>query len=276
MDYTQNMNLESTTGYAMPFATDQGGPEVLLPYGQQNNPKTGKEFFHQGVDFRVKNQDLYAVATGVVSGVMSDRQTGFQVKVTYGDYDVIYRPIMQAHVNVGAVVKAGQTIAMSGNYLHIGVQYKSEDVDPMEFLEMIYGNYLSYTPTNEKGEQQYASLNIGASTKYDKDEKEIEQMASKYFIPYFSDMIRNNYQVPQSTTDALKGLFSKAKEERLFFEGIPSLSNPLGLGARSASLASMVLELLIGDFLRYLAMQHHLFLSSWGEAEKKNILGGVM
>ena len=276
MDYTKDMNLESATGYAMPFVTPQGGPEVLLPFGRQNNPKTGEEFDHKGVDFKCKNQELYAVASGIVSGIRSDRNTGFEITVTYGNYDVTYRPIMQARVNIGAAVKAGQTIALSGNYLHIGVKFKSEDVDPMEFLEMIYGNYLTYTPKAEDGKEQYASLNIDVNTKYDKDSKEVEQMASKYFIPYFADMIKGNYKVPDATTEALKGAFSRAKEERLLFESIPSLSNPLGLGGRSAGLASMVIELLIGDFLRYLAMQHHLFLSSWGEAEKKNILGGMM
>lgn len=276
MDYTRDMNLESASGYAMPFVTPQGGPEVLLPFGRQNNPKTGEEFDHKGVDFKCKNQELYAVASGIVSGIRSDRTTGFEITVTYGNYDVTYRPIMQARVNIGTAVKAGQTIALSGNYVHIGVKYKTEDLDPMEFLQMIYGNYLTYTPNAENGQQQYASIEGNVHTKFDTDEKEVTQMASKYFIPYFVDMFNKRYKVPEETTEALKEAFSKAREERLLFESIPSFANPLGLGGRASGLASMVIELLIGDFLRYLAMQHHLFLSSWGEAEKKNILGGMM
>lgn len=277
MDYTRNMNLESPSGYAMPFEDPQGSPQVLLPFGRQVNPKTGEEFDHQGVDFRCKTQELYAVGSGVVSGVMSDRVTGFQLTVTYGDYDVTYRPITQAKVNIGQSVRAGMPIAVSGSsFLHIGVKYKGEVIDPMEFLQMIYGNYLSYNTVSKDGSTQYASIDIDVKTKFDADQQEVESMMKKFFIPYFADIIMGAYKVPESTTTGISELFNQARNEKLFFESIPSLANPLGLGERSSSLAGMMLNFLIGDFLNYMAVRHRVFLSTWGEAEKKNILGGMM
>jgi hypothetical protein len=42
--------------------------------------------------------------------------------------------------NYGKEVKAGQVIAVSGRSLHIEVKYKGEELNPLEFLTMIYSN----------------------------------------------------------------------------------------------------------------------------------------
>ena len=40
----------------------------------------------------------------------------------------------------GQRVKAGQTVALSGDKLHIGIRFKGEELNPLEFLTMLYGN----------------------------------------------------------------------------------------------------------------------------------------
>ena len=54
-----------------------------------------------------------------------------------------------------------------------------------------------------------------------------------------------------------------------FYETLPSMANPLGMTSRSLPLAEKVQNLLIGDFLNYLALRHQIFLSSMSAIEKK-------
>lgn len=48
------------------------------------------------------------------------------------------------------------------------------------------------------------------------------------------------------------------------------MANPLGMGVRSIPIAARVQNLLIGDFLNYLALRHQIFLSSLSDHEKKH------
>ena len=54
-----------------------------------------------------------------------------------------------------------------------------------------------------------------------------------------------------------------------FFETIPSLANPLGISAKAIPVATKVQNLLIADFVNYLALKHHVFLPGLTENEKK-------
>jgi murein DD-endopeptidase MepM/ murein hydrolase activator NlpD len=78
MDIQHTMNLYSPSGYAMPFEADENTPiEVVTNYGKHVNEKTGEECFSHGMDFRVRRGTwLKALATGVVSGISSDAQSG--------------------------------------------------------------------------------------------------------------------------------------------------------------------------------------------------------
>ena len=51
MNYTQEMNLQSKSGYCMPFEERKGEVRMSLDYGIQVHPKSGEEFFHHGIDF---------------------------------------------------------------------------------------------------------------------------------------------------------------------------------------------------------------------------------
>ena len=142
----------------------------------------------------------------------------------------------------------------------------------MEFLQMIYGNWAMNTPQNPDGTTSTPTFDSGIKTKYDDDQEEILSLFKKFMVPYFYDVSKGNYTVPDDTVSSLQGIFREAKEKRMYFETIPSIMNPLGLGQRSFSLASVLIELLITDFLSYLGQRQRVFLSSATEDEKKNFM----
>ena len=77
------------------------------------------------------------------------------------------------------------------------------------------------------------------------------------------------YRVPEHTEQSLRNIFSQSAVKNYFYEMIPSLANPLGIGDRSMPIAAKVQNLLISDFLNYLALRHEIFLSTLSENDKK-------
>ena len=60
--------------------------------------------------------------------------------VSYGNYEVEYGHLSECYVKYGDTVKASQHIASSGPFLHIGVRFQGQDMNPFEFLDMIFSN----------------------------------------------------------------------------------------------------------------------------------------
>ena len=141
MKYTEEMILQSESGYCMPFEERKGKDVKLsLGYGEQTDPTTGKTYFHHGIDFDVRCYTLAAVASGIVSGIGNDPILGICQTIRYGEYEVTYGHLSNVFAQFGQRVKAGQTVALSGDKLHIGIRFKGEELNPLEFLTMLYGN----------------------------------------------------------------------------------------------------------------------------------------
>ena len=141
MKYTEEMILHSESGYCMPFEEPQGKEvEMTLGYGEQTDPGTGKPFFHHGIDFNARYYRLSAVASGIVSGVGNDPVHGICQTIRYGEYEVTYGHLSNVFAQFGQRVKAGQTVALSGDRLHVEARFKGEELNPLEFLTMLYGN----------------------------------------------------------------------------------------------------------------------------------------
>lgn len=145
MQYTEEMILQSKSGYCMPFE-EQPGKEVAmtLGYGEQTHPSTGEKFFHHGLDFMVNHYPLSAVASGTVSGVGSDSIHGIYQTIRYGKYEVTYGHLANVYANFGEPVVAGQAVSLSSDRLHISVKFDGEELNPLEFLTMLYGNNLKH------------------------------------------------------------------------------------------------------------------------------------
>lgn len=270
MQFTQEMILHSESGYCMPFEERGKDVEMSLGYGKQKHPKTGETFFHHGVDFKVQHYLLSAVASGKVTGLGNDAIHGIYQVIRYGLYEVTYSHLSNVFANYGQEVKAGQVVAVSGNLLHVEVKYKGEELNPLEFLTMIYSNLKVLEQQGQPGATpQFVTIDMDVHTMYDKDQKEIENLMMRFFPDYMSDMSSGVYALPEHTELALRNIFSMSAMKNYFFETIPSMANPLGMGTRSIPIAERVQNLLIGDFLNYLALRHQIFLSSMSALEKK-------
>lgn len=271
MNYTQDMNLLSTSGYCMPFEEKDRDVQLTLRYGKQKHPKTGESFFHHGIDFKTNNYFLAAVANGVVSGIGIDRkQYGLYVVIKYSKYEVTYSHMSNVFMQFGQQVKAGLAVGVSSDLLHMEVKYDGEEIDPVEFITMLYGNAKTWS---EKGKAQpeFVAIDMDVHTDYDKDKDEIEKLMMRFFANYMNDLHEGLYSCPQRTEQSLRHLFSAAAMKDYFYESMPSMVNPLGIGRRSVPLVSKVQNLLIGDFLNYMALRHQIFLSTMTSLEKKKL-----
>ena len=270
MKFTQDMMLQSDSGYCMPFEEKGKDVEMSLGYGKQKHPKTGEMFFHHGVDFPVKHYLLSALATGKVTGLGNDAVHGIYQVIRYGLYEVTYAHLSNVFANYGTEVKAGQVVAVSADLLHMEVKYNGEELNPLEFLTMVYGNMKALEQNGTPGAvPQFVTIDMDVHTRYDKDQKEIEDLMMRWFPDYMQDLSSGIYALPEHTELALRNIFTMSAMKNYFFETLPSMANPLGMGTRSIPLAEKVQNLLIADFLNYMALRHQIFLSTMSEAVKK-------
>lgn len=271
MKYTEEMILRSASGYCMPFEERSKDVEMSLGYGEQKHPVTGETFFHHGVDFNVKHYPLAAVASGNVCAIGSDDTYGIYMTLRHCKYEVTYGHLSNVFANFGYPVKAGQAVAVSGDMLHIGVKFDGQELNPLEFLTMLYGNIKASQQASPKERGiEYPFINeMGLPTNYEKDREEIEELMIRFLPVYMHDLRDGLYDVPEHTEQSLRNIFSVCASKNYFFETMPSMANPLGAGGRIVPLACKVQNLLIADFLNYLALRHGVFLSSLDESLKK-------
>lgn len=272
MKYTEEMILHSDSGYCMPFEEPRGKDvELSLGYGEQVHPTTGEKFFHHGIDFKARCYMLSAVASGIVSGVGNDPVHGICQTVRYGGYEVTYGHLSNVFAQFGQRVEAGQTVALSGERLHIEVKFKGEELNPIEFLTMLYGNIKALQETDGNGPAGFYDTETGVTNDYEKDQREIEELMLRFLPLYMEDLQRGAYTVPAHTEQSLRHIFTMGAMKEYFYEQMPSIANPLGLGRKAMPLASKVQNLLIADFLNYLALRHEVYLSTMGGEVKKKL-----
>lgn len=274
MKYTEEMILHSESGYSMPFEEPQGKDvELSLGYGEQADPATGEKFFHHGIDFNIRCYMLSAIASGIVSGVGNDPAHGICQTIRYGLYEVTYGHLSNVFAQFGQRVKAGQTVALSGDRLHLEVRFKGEELNPIEFLTMLYGNIRAIRQAAGRDTAGFSDLEMTLQTDYEKDKREIEELMLRFLPHYMEDLQRGAYTLPGHTEQSLRNIFTMGAMKEYFYERMPSMANPLGLGHKAMPLACKVQNLLIGDFLNYLAMRHEVCLpTADGGGVKKNFM----
>lgn len=268
----KDMLLESPSGFFMPFPGDaENDIEVSLGYGEQTHPATGQKFNHTGIDLLADHKPLFAVATGAVVGVGSDAIHENYIITRYGKYEVKYGHVSEAYLGYASRVKAGQQIAKSGNFLHLEVKFDGQLIDPIDFLKMLYSNIVQLSVLGIKGEPQLINMDVPVKTEYDNDQEEITQLMLRWLPEYMNEIRTGGYRTSDRIESQLRNIFAQSAEKKYFFEEIPNLSNPLGLGSRSSLLAGKVQSLIIGDFLNFLGSRHNIFVSSWDDDKKKNL-----
>ena len=267
----EDMNLKSGSGYCMPFEERDKDVEVVLNYGKQRDPKTGEKIFNHGIDFNASHYLLSAVATGTVTGLGTDAVYGVYQVIRYGNYEFTYSNLSNVLANYGQPVKAGQIVALSGDTLHMDVKYNGEEINPVEFLTMLYSNVKTMETMGQSGIPQFVSIDMDIHTQYDQHQAEIEDLMVRFLPTYMQDLQKGNYVLPPHTEQSLRNIFSLSAIKNYFYETLPSMANPLGMGRRSAPLVEKVQNLLIADFLNYMALRHQIFLSSMSPLEKKKL-----
>ena len=127
----------------MPAGRPIGEGWLSSRFGKRNDPFTGKQEFHKGLDFAgKKGSKVVAVGDGVVS--WSGRRSGYGnlVEVTHGNgYATRYGHNERNLVKVGETVKKGQEIALMGStgrstgpHVHFEVLRNGKAVNPAKYL----------------------------------------------------------------------------------------------------------------------------------------------
>ena len=243
-------------------------------YGEQKDAVTGETSFYHGIVFNASHRPLAAVASGIVSGIGNDKERGVYLITRYGKYEVTYARLVNVFVRFGQEVKAGQAVAVSGNDLHMEVTFDGEELNPIEFLTMLYGNIQILGKSGYGAAHEFTPFDDEIKTRYDRDKEEIEELMIRFLPVYMEDLFRGEYIVPEYTEQSLRNVFTVGATRNYFFESMPSMANPLGIGSRALPLAGKVQNLLIADFLNYLALRHNVYLSTTSEEVKKNFTPG--
>ena len=117
---------------------------VTSPFGRRKDPFTGKRRTHNGLDLRARNEEVYAMMSGEVVKVSSDKRSGNYVSIRHGDYTVSYCHLSKVLVKKGAQIMPGEVVAISGNtgrstapHLHITVKYGKKHINPAILLQFV-------------------------------------------------------------------------------------------------------------------------------------------
>ena len=249
----------------MPFEEKDGRVVLLRPFGDGNT----------GVDFKTHNYLVAAMADGKVIGALSSKD-GVSLMFEHGDYHVTYSGLKTRFAQIDQKVKAGLLVGITGESLHIELQYKDELIDPMEFLTMVYGNIKMQQCVSGDSLKfdSFETIAMDVSTDFDDNKEEIEDLMLRFYPSYLMDLRSGDYLLPAKIEASLRNIFSWAAIKQFFFRRIPHFGNPAGLDESAIPLAAKAQNLLIEDFLNYLAIRQQIFLSSLSDdLKKKNMIG---
>jgi len=113
-------------------------------YGEREDPFTGHEEFHKGLDFAgAEGAPVVAVAGGVVTFAGERAGYGTLVEISHGKgYVTRYAHNEKALVKVGQAVRRGETVALMGStghstgpHVHFEVLRDGRQINPLRFVE---------------------------------------------------------------------------------------------------------------------------------------------
>ena len=118
--------------------------KINSPYGYRKDPFSGKLKFHNGLDLHARNAKVYAMLAGKVIKIGQDRRAGKYVTLMHGNFTVSYCHLSRIRAYEGQMVKAGDTIGITGNtgrstgeHLHITCKHNGDYIDPMLIFKHI-------------------------------------------------------------------------------------------------------------------------------------------
>ena len=130
----------------------KNGISVTSPYGTRTHPIFGGRKLHNGADLKANYEKVYSVMDGIVTASGWDPKGGGNyIKVKHSNsFVTAYMHLSEIYYKVGEFVKAGFTIAKSGNsgnstgpHLHFSVIENGNYINPIRFLnDLIKANNL--------------------------------------------------------------------------------------------------------------------------------------
>lgn len=120
--------------------------QITSHFGYRSDPFTGQKKFHNGIDFRAKNNFVYPILPGVVVQAGFRGGYGYCVEVKHGELTTLYAHLSYILVKAKQVVPAGEPIGISGTsgrstgeHLHFSVIQNGTFINPAIVLEYILG-----------------------------------------------------------------------------------------------------------------------------------------
>jgi murein DD-endopeptidase MepM/ murein hydrolase activator NlpD len=119
------------------------GGFISSGFGERQDPFSGHEAFHRGIDFAgAAGSQVVAVATGVVTWAGQRSGYGSLVEVNHGNgYITRYAHNQRTLVTVGQTVTRGEAIALMGStgrstgpHVHFEVLKNGRQINPASFL----------------------------------------------------------------------------------------------------------------------------------------------
>jgi murein DD-endopeptidase MepM/ murein hydrolase activator NlpD len=116
---------------------------LTAPFGVRNDPLTGNEGFHQGIDISTaEGQPVYATADGVVETASYSGDYGNMVVLTHNfGLSTRYGHLSRFAVAAGTDVKRGEVIGYvgatgraTGSHVHYEVLVNGTPIDPLQIL----------------------------------------------------------------------------------------------------------------------------------------------
>lgn len=119
---------------------------ITSPYGYRQDPFTGKQKFHSGVDLSANGDNVYSMTHGTIKKIGFEKNGyGNYITIESGDFEFIYAHLKTTIGSRGDIVKAGDEIGISGNtgrstgeHLHLTIKNKCKTIDPYPILNYIH------------------------------------------------------------------------------------------------------------------------------------------
>ena len=116
---------------------------ITSGWGERDNPITGRQEEHNGLDIAVsEGTAVLAAKSGVVTEVRDSATYGKMMKYETKDgYTILYAHLSAVLVKEGEEIRQGQVVAKSGNtglstgpHLHYSIWKNGELLNPMQFF----------------------------------------------------------------------------------------------------------------------------------------------
>ena len=118
--------------------------KVTSPFGIRKDPFTGKRRMHNGIDLHARNDEVYAMFSGVVKKVGYDKRSGNYVTLQHGDYTVSYCHLSKVTLDKGTRIHAHDVVGVTGNtgrstgeHLHITCKRYGKYINPQILFQYI-------------------------------------------------------------------------------------------------------------------------------------------